>query len=376
MALVTAIHLRGTRAAQPAASSANAGYIYCVTDEGNILERSSGSAWQAYSPTGSGTGTVTTTGSPASGELAQFSGATSITGVASPGNICEGRLTTETGVPVSTSDRTAQGTLYFTPSSPSGAAIGTGQISLYNGTRLVLKTFTELSLALTVTSGKNYDVFIDYNGGTPQIVLSAAWTNDTTRADALATQAGIIVKSGTAAYRWVGTIRASGANVTEDSGGITGTSQVGGKRFIWNAYNQVRRFMKVIDTTDTWSYTTNSFRQANGAAGNQVEYVTGNAASLLSATAYHGLNIASNGTYVSTGVGVDSTTVASGFFPAVYTSAANAFNAELVGYYTGYPGLGYHFLVWLERGAATGTSSFYGDNGGNAQSGLWAELWN
>jgi hypothetical protein len=54
MALVTTIHLRGDRASQPAASSANSGYIYCVTDEGNIIERSNGSAWQAYSPTSSG----------------------------------------------------------------------------------------------------------------------------------------------------------------------------------------------------------------------------------------------------------------------------------------------------------------------------------
>lgn len=44
--------LRGTRAAQPLASAVVAGTLYGVTDEGNLVERSSGTAWQAYSPIG------------------------------------------------------------------------------------------------------------------------------------------------------------------------------------------------------------------------------------------------------------------------------------------------------------------------------------
>lgn len=56
MALVADIHLRDTRANQPVASVDNEGFIYCVTDEGNILERSNGSAWQVYSPIGGGGG--------------------------------------------------------------------------------------------------------------------------------------------------------------------------------------------------------------------------------------------------------------------------------------------------------------------------------
>ena len=48
--------LRGTRAAQPAASAVVAGTLYGVTDEGNLVERSTGTVWQAYSPTGGGGG--------------------------------------------------------------------------------------------------------------------------------------------------------------------------------------------------------------------------------------------------------------------------------------------------------------------------------
>jgi len=288
---------------------------------------------------------------------------------------CEGRLTTESGVPQSITDRTAQGTIYFTPSTHSGVATTSGKITLYNGSALVLLSFTELSLALTLTSGKNYDVFVDYNSGTPQLVLSAAWTNDTTRADALGVQNGIIVKSGTSAYRWVGTIRASGANVTADSGGGT-TTQVGGQRFVWNAYNQLPRCLNVIDTTNTWAYTTDTIRQANGAAGNKVEYVSGAAGVLVQAEVVASVQLNGNTTTAAkAGIGLDSTTAFSGLVGEVgIFTAAITTGHVITGRYRGYPGLGYHYVAWCEKGANS-TCNFVGDNGGDSsQSGLTAVI--
>jgi hypothetical protein len=93
-------------------------------------------------------------------------------------SICQGRLTTESGVPVSTSDRTAQGTLYFTP-------YNGGLVSLHDGTRWKLYAFTERSLALSgLTSALPYDVFLFDNSGTLTLEFTA-WTNGTTRATAL-----------------------------------------------------------------------------------------------------------------------------------------------------------------------------------------------
>lgn len=43
--------LRDDRASQPAANTVPSGTLYCVTDEDNIIERSTGAAWEAYSPT-------------------------------------------------------------------------------------------------------------------------------------------------------------------------------------------------------------------------------------------------------------------------------------------------------------------------------------
>lgn len=53
MSLFSSLIARGTRAAQPAATSLPAGSLYYVTDESKI-ERSSGSAWEAFSAAAGG----------------------------------------------------------------------------------------------------------------------------------------------------------------------------------------------------------------------------------------------------------------------------------------------------------------------------------
>jgi hypothetical protein len=278
----------------------------------------------------------------------------------------QGRLTTESGVPVSSSDRTAQGTIYLTP-------FNGNALALYDGTRWKLYRFSEVSLALSsLTSGKNYDVFVYDNAGTLTIELSAAWTNDTTRADALATQDGVLVKSGATTRRYVGTIRTTGTATTEDSGGGS-TTQVGGKRFVWNYYNRVPRTLRVKDTTDNWSYNTGAWRQANGASGNQVEYVVGDASVEVKAHNVGTTYLISAG-LSSIAVGVDSTTVPSGHQSFAFNDAGNEIIWTQVADYAGQPGLGYHYLAMLETGGGGGGSSFFGDDGGDRQSGMYAEI--
>lgn len=59
MAKPAAIHIRDARANQPAASVGNEGVIFCVTDEGFILEISNGTTWDEYSPAApAATGTI------------------------------------------------------------------------------------------------------------------------------------------------------------------------------------------------------------------------------------------------------------------------------------------------------------------------------
>jgi hypothetical protein len=286
--------------------------------------------------TNAGTDTITIAASGGGGG----GGGTTTIGVAN------GRLTTETGVPVSTSDRTSQSTIYY-------SLYGGNQIGLYDGAAWTLQNFSELSLALSgLTSGKNYDVFVDYNSGTPQLVLSSAWSSDTARADAIALQDGIYVKSGTPAYRLVGTIRTTSTTTTEDSSV---------KRFVWNLYNRRPRLMARVETADTWAPgTAATYRQANANTANQFEVITGIAEDSLTININQGY-FCSASTYPRVGIGVNSTTVNSAQTYVQMTSNNNQ-TVALSAQYVGIPRLGYSALAWLDYvDSVTGTQKFLGD---------------
>lgn len=260
-----------------------------------------------------------------------------------------GRLTTESGVGVSTSDRTSQSTLYYTP-------YVHNRIGLYDGTSWTLHTFAERSLSLSgLTSGKNYDVFLYDNSGTLTLELSAAWTNDTTRADALAAQDGVLVKSGAATRRYLGTIRTTGTTTTEDSGTFTGASSNAPKRFVWNAYNQITRLVDTGFVLDSHSYTTGAWREwRSGTNSCRLSWVQGRAAAV--SVGFSG-EITSGGGYV--GVGLDSTSA-----PA-NPQAGNA-NSSLVrcgGIATASLSAGYHQAIVLEYGSPSASFSNYSMSG-------------
>lgn len=281
-------------------------------------------------------------------------------------HVCQGRLTLTSGTAVTTADVTAATSIYFTPFN--------GQcVALYDGTRWRMYTFTELTLALgTLTSAKNYDVFLYDNAGT--LTLEAlAWTNDTTRATALALQDGVYCKTGALTRRYLGTFRTTSTTTTEDSAGGT-TTQVGGKRFLWNLYNRMRRRMVVFDGTDSWTYTTATWRAANASAGNRVEYVAGVADVAATATVQALVANNASGNNVAAGVGVDSTSANSAQTFGVGPVIAAA--SPAVAAYSGSPGVGYHFLQWLEYSQASGTTTWYGDAGlAQFSSGMHAEVW-
>lgn len=294
-------------------------------------------------------------GTPASNKLSL----TRLAGVFD--HVCEGRLTLESGVAVSTSDQTAKTTLYFTP-------YNGNRVRIYDGTRWRLYTFTELSLALgTLSSDANYDVFLYDNSGTVTMELSAAWTNDTTRADALTTQDGVYVKSGATTRLHIGTIRTTSTTTTEDSGAPAAGSSA--KRFVWNRYNQVPRLMRVIDSTNSWSTSDTAWNEFNNSTENRVQWVTGEASSVVDG---HMVCIATTGvaTLGRVAIGVDGLTPA-GLWQQVYSGAA--LNIVLSAFYVGTPGLGFHYLQALEQ-ADGGSTTFYGDNGGATQAGIYGSI--
>lgn len=271
-----------------------------------------------------------------------------------------GRLTLETGVPVSTSDQTAKTTVYFTPMDA---------------------RFTELSQATTdstkspaaVTTDSNYDVFLWMDAGTLRATRGPAWSSATARGTGagtteLATANGVRVNAnaitngpGAQAGIYLGTIRSDGSSQINDSVLLRG---------VWNMFNRRLRHMAVTDATNSWTYTTAAYRQANASTANQVSLVRGLDEDAVEA---HVLAFGDNGgaNAQSVGIGIDSSTVNSAQIRVVRQSTAiGAMQAR----YVGLPGIGWRDIRWLEFSVAAGTSTWYGDNNGtgSGQSGLVA----
>lgn len=275
-----------------------------------------------------------------------------------------GRLTLTTGVPVTTSNVTAAGTIYWEPKT-------SDRIALWNGSKYVgVSVGGNKSLALTATSGSVYDVYGFLSGGTLALE-SLGWTNTTTRATAAVRDAnGVWTKSGDRTRRLLGVFYATASNQTEDSVS---------RRCLFNVDNRVKRNLLAVDTTDSWVYNSATYRSFNNSTTDgvgTVKVVTGVAETLLEARA-HGFGLASAGTInMFIGVGIDSTTTNSAQIKSMSSGTDGGFNVttnngSMLAEYAGYPSIGLHQIYPLE--ADSGSYTFYGDKGlAGAQSGLTA----
>jgi hypothetical protein len=255
------------------------------------------------------------------------------------------RLTLTSGLPITTADVSGATTIYCTPYQGNS-------IALYDGTNWNLRTSAEFSLALgTLTSGRPYDVFCYDNAGVPTLEFTA-WTNDTTRATALVMQDGVLSKTGALTRRYLGTFYTTATTTTEDSAA---------KRFLWNYYNRVVRYMEKYDASASWTYTSAAYRQANGSTANQLDYVCGVAEDCVSASVIASASNTAASTFIQIAVGVDSTTTPSGPLGR-QGQPANGVIQTATATYEGLPGVGRHFLTWLEYSAASGTQTWQGTN--------------
>lgn len=261
----------------------------------------------------------------------------------------EGRLTLESGVPVSTSDQSAKTTLYYTP------YMG-NQIALYDGASdWELIEFTELSITLVgLTASKPYDVFVYNNGGVATLEL-LVWTDGTNRATALAYQDGVLVKSGATTRRYVGTIYINSTGGQSDDAVKA--------RFVWNAYNKTFRHMTFGEATASWTYATSTtWRQMRGTAANKVEFIVGLPEVFVEAMDEQNHSDPGSGFIIHKAIGLDSTSVPSTFGAGSYDSdiGAKGYIAYHTAHYHGFPGIGYHYLAPLEYQVPGNTVTWYG----------------
>ncbi len=309
-----------------------------------VIYDSTGPTWQMQSQTaiapGAGTVTNVATGVGLRGGPITGTGTVNL----ATQNAASGRLTLTTGVPVTTVDVTAATTIYYTPYNGLDNDIYSGAV----WTRFQL---SQLSIAVPATTDTAYDVFLDYNAGTPALALEA-WSSLTARATALVYQDGVLVLSGTTTKKYLGSFRTTGVS------GQTADSVA--NRFVWNYYNRQVRPMTRFETTDSWTYTTATVRQANGSTANQLNFFIGVSEDAVNAIMYVGIDNPGQ-IAACVGIGLDSTTAFSSnsSFSRIDTKSYGL--TVLSASYMGLPGIGSHYLSWLEVSQASGTTTWIGD---------------
>jgi len=253
------------------------------------------------------------------------------------------RLSLTTAVPVTTSDVTGATSVYAVPYKGN-------RISLYDGTKWVTRTSAEFSIAIGTLASATIpqDIFCYDDAGTPTLEL-LPWTSTTARATALAYQDGVLVRNGDTTRRYLGSFCPTSTTTTEDS--VL-------NRFLWNYYHRAVRAMEKYEATASWTYATaDTWREVRGAS-NRLNFFVGVVEDSVKASATS-LGIHSiSGSYVYTGIGVNSTSVKTGttgysIVPSTTAGTSVQANAKFV------PALGYNSVVWLERTNAA-TATFYG----------------
>lgn len=273
--------------------------------------------------------------------------------------IMDGRITCLSATPVGDTNGTPSASMYLTPYKGN-------RIALYFGSTWRIFTFSEISVSIA-GDGANavYDLFAYVSSISGSVTLErVAWATATTRATPISLQDGVYVKSTDITRRYLGTYRKDATGVLDDPN----------KRFVWNFYNRVRRRVQAtIETTDSWTYTTAAFRQANNSAANQIAVVVGVAEVDLALRLQAQAANTNTGIALVVSIGEDSTTVAAPntLMGIVDTTTANA-RLMLSAALDRSVAIGYHFYTWMEFSGAAGTTTWYGDNGlpANVQSGL------
>lgn len=280
----------------------------------------------------------------------------------------QGRLTLTTGTPVMKATASAQTTIYYAPY--------VGRIvPLYDGTRFHMYDIGgELSQATTdstkspaaVTTNSNYDLFVWNDSGTIRCTRGPAWSSSTSRGTGAGTTElervngiylnKVAITNGPGAQRgtYVGTVRSNGSSQID---WIYGAVSVGGteaKLFVWNMYNQVDIATSVGDSTDSWTYSSATWRSQNASDTMRVSFISG--------LALHAFTVTKNEIGTTTG---------SNCVVGVCLDATNTFSGTSIASATAITAMakheaaveGFHFIQAVERlQAASGTGTFRGDS--------------
>jgi hypothetical protein len=297
----------------------------------------------------------------------------------------QGRLTLTSGVPVLSSDVTAASTIYYTP------YLG-GALPVFNGVGWIMTPFSELPLTLNNpahAANTNYDVFVaDDSGGTMRLCTGPAWSSNTARGTGagttqIAISSGFYSNAVSITCRYGATTFTVAANYGLYVGSFRTTSTAGqtammflptpaaggtaNQLLLWNMYNRVSVASTSRDSTDTWTYSTATWRAADASGSNRVSAIVGLNEDAVVAQ-YYSLGALPAGLDVTaySGVGVDSTSAIANGSSAGQAgknvAQATTTNVAPIASYSGFLGLGFHYVQALEYVSGSLTT-WYGDNG-------------
>lgn len=257
----------------------------------------------------------------------------------------DGRLSLSNTEPVF--DVASANMLYYVP------YLG-NKISLYYQSNWTTYSFgNQLTAFLSSLPDTTYDVFCYYNGSTPVLDLTF-WSTNTTRLVSLARQDGVLVKSGSPEYRYLGTIYVNLAGVTANTAST---------RYIWNMYNRLPHPF-LCRTTGAYTYSTTAWREAGGISTiglSRVSWVQG-LIDCVSFTDYALIyNSGTNG-YPANGIGIDTTTTSSTQIRGIGATAGN-WPAPSLAFFDNYTGQGVHFAARLEFGLNGSNVQWYNASG-------------
>jgi hypothetical protein len=293
-----------------------------------------------------------------------------------------GRITLTSATPILTADTTGASTVYWTPYK--------GQwLPLWNGSNFVWTDMGgELSQATTdatkspaaCANNSNYDMFGWDDSGTKRHTRGPAWTSDTARGTGAGTTElellnGIPVNknaitNGPAARKgtYTGSIRTNGTATVDWKFGTIAASGGIANFGLWNNYNRVFVNACVRDSTDTWTYATASWRNANNSATMRCQLIAG-----LNEEMAEGVYVAIAAATATTpcwGASIDGAAPTTNGGTVGYNG--NAQSAAGPGRTVAFPGLGFHYMGAMECPTTSATVTYAGDGGAPTivQSGL------
>lgn len=246
------------------------------------------------------------------------------------------------------------GTVYYVGRSPAA--------NTFNVSTTVANAAAGTFIATTgsqsgVQTGTNSDTSRGTGAGTTELVMT----------NGILLNANSIT-NGPAASRgtYVGTIRSNSSSQIDWIFGGLAANGTEAKLYVWNAYNRVSVTTAMQDSTNSWTYSTTTWRSANASVTMRASFIQGLVMESFTAV-YNAIGASSTGCvngYPVSGVGFDATNViAVGSTTATTNATSSTQPGNIPAFFGSVGTMGSHYCQAIEyMSTATGTVTYYGDN--------------